>query len=201
MMSSQPFILASKSAIRAHMLRQAGLKLDLDPSMIDERAVEAPAMAKGASPTKIAELLAQEKARDVSTRHPGRIIIGADQTLAQDTQRFSKPKDRISAVQQLKSLRGKTHILASAAAIACDQQILWSGASEARLTMRFFSDHFLEDYLDQIGPAVTTTVGGYQLEGLGIQLFEAISGDYFTILGLPLLPLLAALRTHALLAQ
>lgn len=193
------FILASKSAVRAKLLREAGLTIDLDPSTIDERAIEAPAMAAGASPAAIAKLLAEEKARDVANRHQGRIVIGADQTLALGARRFSKPKDRQGAAEQLTSLRGKTHILASAAALVRDGEILWSDVSTAELTMRDFSSPYLEDYLDKMADKVTTTVGGYQLEGLGIQLFDRISGDYFTILGLPLLPLLAALRRHGLL--
>lgn len=193
------FILASKSTVRAKMLRDAGLTVELEPSSIDERAVEAPAMATGASPSAVARLLAEAKARDVSLRHPDRIIIGADQTLALGSRRFSKPKDRPSAAEQLTTLCGQQHILASAAAIARNGDILWSGVNEAHLTMRKFSQDYLEDYLDRMGDIVTTTVGGYQLEGIGVQLFDMVEGDYFTILGLPLLPLLAALRDRGLL--
>lgn len=195
-----PFILASKSAIRAKMLSDAGLAIELLPSTIDERAIEAPAMDRGASPAAIAALLACEKALDVSRHRPGRVIIGADQTLALGQRRFSKPLDRASAREQLCSLRGATHTLASAAALARDGEILWSGVDDVRLTMRHFTDAYLDTYLDAMGGRVTTTVGGYQLEGLGIQLFSAIDGDYFTILGLPLLLLLAALRDHRLLS-
>ena len=200
MTAAPPFILASKSAIRAKMLSDAGLAIEIVPSTIDERAIEAPAMARGASPAAIAALLACEKARDVSQHRPGRIIIGADQTLALGQRRFSKPLDRAAAREQLCALRGATHTLASAAALARDGELLWQGVDEVRLTMRHFSDAYLDTYLDAMGAGVTATVGGYQLEGLGIQLFSAIDGDYFTILGLPLLKLLAALRDNRLLS-
>lgn len=199
MLVTPSLILASKSVIRAKILRDAGLIIDLDPSTIDERAVEAPAMEKGVSPSAIAQLLAQEKARDVSLRRSGAIVIGADQTLSLGAQRFSKPKNRIAAREQIAALRGKTHSLCSAAALSRDGIIFWSDVSITHLTMRSFSDAFLDSYLDQMAETVTTTVGGYQLEGLGVQLFSAVDGDYFTILGLPLLPLLQALRDHQLL--
>lgn len=199
MREAPTFILASKSSIRAKMLTDAGLSIELAPSSIDERALEAPAMKRGASPAAIAELLAREKSLAVSQHRPGRIVIGADQTLALGTRRFSKPLDRAAAREQLCALRATTHTLASAAAIARDGDILWSGVDEVSLTMRDFSDAYLDAYLDMMGAHVLTTVGGYQLEGRGIQLFSAIHGDYFTILGLPLLGLLAALRDQGFL--
>jgi septum formation protein len=196
-----PIILASKSPTRAGMLTAAGLTFAMDPAAIDERAVEAPAMARGADPVEVAVLLSEAKALDVSPRHPGAIVIGSDQTLALGARRFSKPVNRAAAREQLTALRGRTHLLASGAALARDGRILWSGHQTVAMRMRDFSDAFLEDYLDRMGAVVTGTVGGYQLEGLGAQLFEAIEGDSFTVLGLPLLPLLQALRAHGALAS
>jgi septum formation protein len=189
-------ILASKSAIRLAMLRAAGLEVEARPAEVDERAIEAPAVARGESPAAVARLLAEAKAVAVSRAAPGQLVVGADQTLGCDGKRFTKPVDRWSAAAQLRALRGRTHQLASGAALARDGALLWSDVAEARLTMRDFSDAFLDDYLDRLGPVVTTTVGGYQLEGLGVQLFARIGGDHFTILGLPLLALLEALRAH-----
>jgi septum formation protein len=192
-------VLASKSAIRAELLRNSGLIPEIQPANVDERAIEEPAMAKGASPAEVAVILAGEKARAVSIVRPDAIVIGADQTLALGLERFSKPKDRAAARAHLMRLRGRTHVLASGAAIAIKGEVIWTGVQEAAMTMRPFSDEFLEEYLDQMGSVVTTTVGGYQLEGLGIQLFERIEGDTFTILGLPLLALLGGMRAHELL--
>lgn len=196
---SLPLVLASKSVTRAHMLEQAGIAVEVVPATIDEREVEAPAMASGATPADVARLLSVAKAADVSARMPGRIVIGSDQTLALGQLRFSKPKSRDQAAEQLRALRGRSHVLASGAALVWNGQTVWSAVAEARLAMRPFSDEFLDSYLDRAGPLVSTTVGGYQLEGLGVQLFEAVEGDYFTVLGLPLLKVLAALRTLGLL--
>jgi septum formation protein len=128
------------------------------------------------------------------------LVLGADQTLAFGARRFSKPEDRAGAAEQLRALRGQTHALHSAVALARDGKILFEHGETARLTMRAFSDSFIEHYLADAGKVVTASVGGYQLEGAGIQLFERIEGDYFTILGLPLLPLLAFLRREGWLA-
>ncbi len=194
-------VLASKSAIRAELLRSAGLIVETRPADVDERAIEAPAMAAGASPEEVARLLAVAKAEAVSRADPDALVIGADQTLALGERRFSKPRDRDGARDHLRALRGATHRLASGGALAQAGRTLWSGVQSAELTMRDFTDAYLEDYLDRMGPVVTTTVGGYQLEGLGIQLFARIAGDHFTILGLPLLPLLDALRGHGVLMR
>jgi septum formation protein len=132
---------------------------------------------------------------------PGRLVLGADQTLALGVRRFSKPKDRASAAEQLRALRGETHALHSAIAVAHGGTIAFEHVAVARLTMRDFSDAFLERYLDAAGAAVTTSVGGYQLEGIGVQLFERVEGDHSTILGLPLLPLLSFLRNAKYLAD
>jgi septum formation protein len=131
---------------------------------------------------------------------PGRLVLGADQTLARGTERYSKPADRAGAAAQLRSLRGRTHALHSALALARDNEVLFDYADSAQLTMRDFSDRFLETYLDLVGGAALTSVGGYQLEGIGVHLFEHVEGDYFTILGLPLLPLLAFLRQNEFVA-
>ena len=198
-LDSRPLVLASKSEARAKILGGAGLRLEIRPAQIDERAVETQAAAGDAQAA--ARLLAAAKAQSVAAAWPGRLVLGADQTLALDTTRFSKPADRAAAREQLKALRGKTHALHSALALARDGAVLFEHADSARLTMRAFSDRFLDDYLDMAGAAALTSVGGYQIEGAGIHLFERIEGDYFTILGLPLLPLLDFLRQAGFVAR
>ena len=190
--AEQPLLLASKSDIRGKVLAAAGLRFGIRPAQIDERAIEAKACVIDA--VAAAQLLARAKASAVSAGHPGHLVLGADQTLALDATRFSKPKDRAEAVAQLQSLRGRTHELHSALALVRNGEVLFELVDTARLTMRNFSDRFLEDYLDMTGDVALSSVGGYQLEGIGIHLFEKVEGDYFTILGLPLLPLLAFLR-------
>ena len=196
---AEPLVLASKSAARATLLAAAGIAVEVLPADIDERGIEAKASAQEAGAA--AALLAREKARAVAALRPGRLVLGADQTLALGTRRFSKPADRAAAEEQLRALRGKTHALHSALAVMRDGQVLFEHADAARLTMRSFSDNFLRQYLDAAGDAVTASVGGYQLEKPGIQLFERVEGDYFTILGLPLLPLLDFLRREHCLAE
>jgi len=197
-LATAPLVLASKSAARRTLLEGAGIPIDVRPADIDERAVEADARASG--PDAAAALLARAKALAVAWQLPSRLVLGADQTLALGAQRFSKPADRNGAVAQLRALRGQTHELHSALALARDGKVIFEHHDAARLTMRGFSDKFLQDYLDTAGDAVMASVGGYQLEGPGIQLFERIEGDYFTILGLPLLPLLGFLRRENLLS-
>jgi septum formation protein len=192
-------ILASKSVFRQKMLADAGVAVEAVPADIDERAVEAPAMARGADGAQVARLLSEAKALAVSRLRPEALVIGSDQTLALGPRRFSKPRDRAEAAAHLSALRGRAHTLASGAALARGGAVLWSDVAEVHLTMRDFSDAFLDSYLDRMGAAVTTTVGGYQLEGLGVQLFERVDGDYFTVLGLPLLKLLDALRAQGVL--
>jgi septum formation protein len=194
----QPPILASQSAVRRNLLEAAALAVETIPASIDERAIEAKAGRQ--TPDAVALLLACEKAKAVAAKYPGRIVIGADQTLALGHERFSKPVDRAAAAGQLRCLRGKTHILSSAVAVARDVSMLFSHVGQAHLTMRDFSDAWLERYLDVAGEAVCASVGAYQLEGPGVHLFEKIDGDYFTILGLPLLPLLAFLRHGGFIA-
>ena len=196
---SRPLVLASKSEVRANILGAAGLRVEIRPAAIDERAAEA-----GAAPNDAigaARLLARAKAKGVGATEPGRMMLGADQTLALDGQRFSKPRDRADGRAQLQALRGKTHMLHSALALTRGDTVLFEHADTARLTMRTFSDRFLDDYLDLAGDAALACVGGYQIEGAGIHLFERVEGDYFTILGLPLLPLLGFLRQAGFVAK
>jgi septum formation protein len=193
-LSPQPLVLASKSDVRGKMLAAAGLRFEIRPAQIDERAVEAKAGAADAA--AVACFLARAKADAVARTVPGRLVLGADQTLALEAKRFSKPANRAAAADQLRSLRGRTHELHSALALVRDGAVLFDCVDSARLTMRNISDRFLKDYLDMAGDAALASVGGYQLEGIGIHLFERVEGDYFTVLGLPLLPLLGFLRQN-----
>jgi len=191
-LAPQPLVLASKSDIRGKILAAAGLRFEIRPAQIDERAVEA--AAQPADAAAAARLLARAKAEAVVANVPGRPVLGADQTLARGAQRFTKPKDRTEAAAQLRALRGRTHELHSALALVRDGELLFQCVDTARLTMRDISDRFIDDYLDMSGDLALASVGAYQLEGIGVHLFERVEGDYFTILGLPLLPLLAYLR-------
>ena len=197
-LADQPLLLASRSAVRRAMLEAAGIPLEVAPADIDERAVEKRAVAGTAADA--ASLLAREKSRAGCAGRKGRLVVGADQTLALGRTRFTKPVDRDSAREQLKSLAGRTHELHSAVAVARDGRVLFSKVDTAKLTMRDFSDAFLDDYLAKAGEAILASVGCYQLEGLGVTLFETIEGDYFTILGLPLFALLGFLRKEGCLA-
>lgn len=197
-LADRPLVLASKSASRRALLESAGIPIEISVADIDERAIEAKAGLT--DPGAVAGLLAQEKALAVSRQHAGRIVLGADQTLALGQRRFSKPVDRAAAREQLEILRGQSHTLHSAVAIVRDGLAISEHCAVARLTMRAFSDEFLELYLDAAGHAVTASVGAYQVEGFGIQLFERIDGDHSTILGLPLLPVLDALRRERVLS-
>ncbi|MGB9296326.1 MAG: Maf family protein [Pseudolabrys sp.] len=195
-LAPQPLVLASRSDIRGKILAAAGLRFEIRPSQINERAVEAKSGA--ADSAAVARHLARAKADAVAASLPGRLVLGADQTLARGAKRFGKPVDRAEAADQLRALRGRTHELHSALALVRDKEIVFTCVDTARLTMRDFSDRFLNDYLDMAGDAAMNSVGGYQLEGIGIHLFERVEGDYFTILGLPLLPLLSFLRQSRL---
>lgn len=190
----QNLVLASGSQFRRQLMENAGLDFTVDPARIDERAIEAPLENAGANPDTVAEALAIAKALDVSHRHPDALIIGSDQTLSLGSRVYHKPKNRAEAASHLKSFSGKTHRLNSAVALVRDSQVLWNHVSHAELTVRDLSDQFIERHLDKVGDSVLLSVGAYQLEGEGIQLFSRIEGDYFTILGLPLLPLLNKLR-------
>jgi septum formation protein len=198
-LAAQPLVLASQSAVRRSLLEAAGIAVETKPATIDERAVEAEAGGR-VDPVAAAALLARAKARAVAEKMPGRIVLGADQTLALGDRRFSKAADRAGARQQLAALRGQTHSLHSALAVIRGGELLFEHADSARLTMRPFSDAFLDSYLEAVGTAATASVGGYQLEGIGIQLFDRVEGEHSTILGLPLLPLLHWLRKERLLA-
>jgi septum formation protein len=192
-----PLILASQSRARQMLLANAGISFEAVPADIDERSVQ---KNSGLSaPGEIAGLLAREKACFVSSKNSGRYVVGADQTLALGSRLFSKPAGRAQAADQLRLLAGGTHELHSAVAVARNGKIVFSDVSVARMTMRRLDERAIEAYLDQAGQAVTTSVGAYQLEGLGVHLFERIEGDHFTILGLPLLPLLAFMRGEGLL--
>jgi septum formation protein len=197
-LSDQPLILASRSAIRRAILEAAGIPIVIMPADIDERGIET--RAASTDPGETALLLAREKARAAGANVSGRFVVGADQTLALGGQRFSKPAHRTAAREQLRKLSGRTHELHSAVAVARDGRIVFTQSDAARLTMRSLSDRFLDAYLDAAGPAAQESVGGYQLERLGIHLFERIEGDHFTILGLPLLALLAFLRREGCVA-
>lgn len=189
--------LASKSAIRAQVLRAAGLDFIQVSAGVDEDAVKASLRAEGTSPRNQADALAELKAiRGCAHAPPDAFVIGADQMLALGDQVFDKPADRDEARANLLALRGKTHSLLCACVVARNGAPIWRTVTEPRLTMRAFSDAFLDEYLALEGDALLSSVGAYQLEGRGAQLFSRIDGDYFSILGVPLLPLLAFLREH-----
>jgi septum formation protein len=194
----RPLVLASRSASRRHMLEAAGIPVEICIPDVDERAVEAAAGTP--SPPDAAVLLAREKATAAARLRPGRIVAGADQTLAFEGRRLNKPADFARAREQLAMLAGKTHHLHSAVALAQDGKVLFDAIDTASLTLRPLSGAFIDRYLATAGTAVLSSVGAYQLEKCGIHLFERIEGNYFTILGLPLLPLLDFLRRHGSLA-
>jgi len=194
--SAPLLVLASGSRTRAAMLEQAGVSAILDKPLVDEDEVKAAGRAEGVPADAVAEALAELKAQRITRRHPGALVVGADQMLECEGRWFDKPADRAAARAQLLDLRGRTHRLVSCAVVVRDGERMWHKIDSARLTMRNFSESFLDDYLDRVGDDVLHSVGAYQLEGLGAQLFQRVEGDFFTILGLPLLPLLGFLRVH-----
>ncbi len=200
--SLSQIILASTSRARREMLAAAGVAFTVEAADVDEPAIRKTLLAakSAATPPQIADALARAKAEDVSQRHKGSLVIGGDQVLALGTELLTKAKDEAAARATLKKLRGMTHELHSAVALAVDGRVLWTHTGTARLKMRDFSDAFLEEYLTRAGDRIGQSVGAYELEGLGVQLFDKIEGDYFTILGLPLLPLLAELRAQGMIA-
>ncbi len=189
-----PLILASQSPFRRMLMENAGLAFETEAAAIDERAVETALAARKPTPQQVAETLAIEKALDVARRRPGALVIGSDQTLSLDGRVFHKPADMAEAKAHLQAMSGRTHSLNCGVALVRDGETVWSHVSIAHLTMRPLPDTFIDRHLARVGTRVLASVGAYQLEGEGVQLFERIDGDYFTILGLPLLPLLAKLR-------
>ncbi len=197
-------VLASASGVRRRLLFKAGIEFEVDAADIDEGAVKVRLGTAGTSIGGIAAELAAAKALAVSRRRPGELIIGADQILALETPQgedaFDKPDGIAGARRHIQRLRGRVHILHSAVCLARDDVVIWRHLQSPRLTMRDVSDDFIEDYLARAGETILGSVGAYLLEETGVQLFDEISGDYFSILGLPLLPLLAVLRQHGLAA-
>ena len=197
-MTSPPrqLILASASKSRASLMRAAGLDFEVVPAHVDEDAIKASLKQEGETAANCALALAEFKAGTVSQRFPEALVIGADQMLDCEGIWFDKPKDVAGARNHLTTLRGKTHMLPTSVAIALNGAPIWHHTAIPRLTVRDFSDAFLEQYLTDVGPAVTSSVGAYHLEGRGAQLFSKVEGDFFTVLGLPRLELLAFLREH-----
>ena len=197
-MPAVPLILASASPSRREMLRNAGLEFEVVPSGVDEDEVKLGLTAERASARDIATTLAEMKAVRVSTRRPGAMVIGADSTLACEGKLYDKPPTIEAAREQLKALSGRTHELVSSVVVARNGARLWHTTETGRLTMRPLSEAFLDAYLARAGEAVCASVGAYQLEGLGAHLFSRVDGDYFTVLGMPLLPLLIFLAEHGI---
>ncbi|OCP23850.1 MULTISPECIES: Maf-like protein [unclassified Ensifer] len=187
-------VLASASPFRRALLENAGLVFTARAAEIDERALEKPLEEEGAAPEDVAVRLAEAKARDVARYFPEALVIGSDQTMSLGQRVYHKPKDMAEAGQHLLSLAGKTHRLNSAIVLARGDEILWRHVSSAHMSVRTLTAEFVDRHLQRVGSKALSSVGAYQLEGEGIQLFEKIEGDYFTILGLPMLPLLAKLR-------
>ncbi len=189
-------VLASRSLARKNMLRGASLEFEIHPADLDEDTITKTQCDAGASPQEIAKILANEKASSVAKQFPDALVIGSDQILQCDGSMLTKASNKNEAREKLKPLRGKTHDLISSVSVAKNDEILWSDTQCAFLTMHNFDDEFLETYIEVAGEALTRSVGAYELESTGVQLFESIEGDYFTILGMPLLSLLTYLRTH-----
>ena len=197
---SDEIILASGSKIRATILQNAGVKFRVQTSRVDEDAFKDSMRAEGLSPMDQADYLAQMKSEKVSSQTSG-LVLGADQMLSLEGRGFDKPKSRQEAFERLKEFSGKTHHLECAAVISENGEAVWRYIARPKLTMRRLSDEFINSYLDQIGDAAFESVGAYQLEGLGVQLFSSIEGDYFSILGLPLLQILDYLRERSVIAR
>ena len=189
-------VLASASAARARLLDAAGVPHVAEAAAVDEGEVKAALQAEGADPLQAAETLAELKAQRVAPRHPGALVIGADQILECDGRWFDKPSDRTAAADHLRQLSGRTHRLCTAVCLVRQGTRIWHHRDVAHMTMRVLNDAFIQGYLDAVGAQALTSVGAYQVEGRGAQLFSAIDGDYFAIMGLPLLPLLEMLRRH-----
>jgi septum formation protein len=197
---AEKLILASGSPFRKALLENAGVSVEAVPAEVDERALEAPLKESGVSPEDVALVLAEAKAVEVSERRPGALVLGCDQTLSLGDEVFHKPADMEAARRHLLALSGGTHQLNSAAVLARDGAVLWRHVGVANLTMRKLGPAFVGRHLARVGAKALGSVGAYQIEGEGIQLFEKIEGDHFTILGLPLPPLLEELRREKVLA-
>ena len=196
---SKTVVLASSSKTRREILEKAGVVIEAITPRVDEEEIKRAMLAENASAAEIAEVLAEQKARSVSRQRPGDLVIGADQVLELDGKIYSKPQDITAAREALAGLRGRTHSLFSCVCVLRDGQRLWHKLDSAKLTMRDFSEEFLQTYLESIEGHALAGPGSYRIEDVGSQLFSDISGDYFTILGLPLFPLLAFLRVQGAL--
>lgn len=194
-----PLILASKSPFRAKLLSDAGIKFTAQKANIDERAIEAPLFHSGTTPEEVALILAEAKAIEVSERFPHALIIGCDQTLSLGDEIYHKPENMDEARRRLLELSGKTHQLNSAVVLVQNGQTVWRHIAIAQMTMRSLDPAFIGRHLARVGDIALSSVGAYQIEGEGVQLFEKIEGDYFTIIGLPLLPLLKELRARGII--
>lgn len=190
-------VLASNSTARKQLLAQADVTFDVIPAHIDERTIEMRLVENGVDLKSIAAPLAIEKALTVAKKRPGDLIIGADQTLTLDGNPFHKPKDMEAARQQLMALRDKTHVLSSAVALVINDQTIWQYTADISLTMRAFDEEEVDNLLALEGEQILQCVGAYRLDGPMVRLFSQIDGDYFSILGLPLVQLMAGLRQHA----
>jgi septum formation protein len=199
--NAPPLILASASKIRRTVLENAGLAFTVEAAAVDEDEIKRAMQASGATAERTAQALAETKANRVSVRHGGALVLGCDQMLDLDGTWFDKPADRAHAFAHLKAFSGRVHRLVCGAVVSRNGARIWSHIAVARLTVRPLSDDFINAYLDAAGPAVVASVGAYQLEGLGAQLFTQIEGDYFTVLGLPLLPILGFLRSHGIVRE